>query len=452
MSTLKHNIRQQQAQLHSLENIILRGPRPLPPGTFSPPQSPNEFDSFHMNMPPSSYASSSNGSTSTPSKVARRRSSFEVLSTMAGPDSNLPLPKVLGRSPSFGEEIREGIPTSSPSKRLSSPTRTLSRIPVASVGNARALAEENDNGLTASTSSLPPHSPNKRASFAPGNTTKVLADLQAGVLNAKNALENTKAQLRVSQQQISQLTRQREDLKDARERLRLENEGLNNVVARNERLLQEVLERARKAEAEAASLKSQLKAETLTSKKTIREMESTVTESTARSQKAEREYITLRDSMKGLVESFKHDQSALREEMKKREERMRKDGEELKKKYLKLVEEVQKQREEEGSGLNEVRRLKGEAEQSRREVEEGLRVDIQKLRDEVDRSIKEDNGAVQTAKNLSDELARLRRLMRTSGGGSMSSIPIPVARAASPVKPSFKSPPPSSPLKLPTSP
>ena len=59
-------------------------------------------------------------------------------------------------------------------------------------------------------------------------------------MNAKNALENTKAQLRVSQRQVSQLTRQTEDLKEVRERLRLENEGLNNVVARKERLLQEV--------------------------------------------------------------------------------------------------------------------------------------------------------------------------------------------------------------------
>ena len=59
-------------------------------------------------------------------------------------------------------------------------------------------------------------------------------------MNAKNALENTKGQLRLSQRQVSQLTRQTEDLKEVRERLRLENEGLNNVVARKERLLQEV--------------------------------------------------------------------------------------------------------------------------------------------------------------------------------------------------------------------
>ena len=97
--------------------------------------------------------------------------------------------------------------------------------------------------LTTSTSSLnlPPPSPNKRLSFGgTGNTSKVLADLQAGVINTKNALENTKAQLRLSQRTVAQLTRQVEDLKDGRERLRLENEGLNNVVARKERLIQEV--------------------------------------------------------------------------------------------------------------------------------------------------------------------------------------------------------------------
>lgn len=76
--------------------------------------------------------------------------------------------------------------------------------------------------------------------MTPGGTTKVLADLQTGVINARNALENTKAQLRLSQRSVAQLTRQTEDLKEVRERLRLENEGLNNVVSRKERLLQEV--------------------------------------------------------------------------------------------------------------------------------------------------------------------------------------------------------------------
>ena len=49
------------------------------------------------------------------------------------------------------------------------------------------------------------------------------------------------------------------------------------------------------------TLKSQLKNETTSSKKTIRDMESSLTECTARTQKAEREYTTLRDSMKEVV-------------------------------------------------------------------------------------------------------------------------------------------------------
>jgi hypothetical protein len=187
------------------------------------------------------------------------------------PESSLPLPKrdVLSSPPAKqdGGMIPEGIPvdfgvgSTSPNayKRISSPTRTLSRIPVASVGNARALADEgqpptqrpskspidtdvsSNNLSVASSSSLqPPPSPNRRLSLTPGGTTKVLADLQAGVINAKNALENTKTQLRLSQRSVAQLTRHSEDLKEGRERLRLENEGLNNVVARKERLLQEV--------------------------------------------------------------------------------------------------------------------------------------------------------------------------------------------------------------------
>ena len=61
------------------------------------------------------------------------------------------------------------------------------------------------------------------------------------MINARNALDNTNGQLCLSQRSVALLTRQAEDLKEVRERLRLENDGLNNVVARKERLLQEVL-------------------------------------------------------------------------------------------------------------------------------------------------------------------------------------------------------------------
>ncbi|RPD58985.1 hypothetical protein L227DRAFT_564427 [Lentinus tigrinus ALCF2SS1-6] len=428
MSTLKHNIRHQQAQLAALENTVLRGPRPLPPGIFnSPPMSPAELDA----TPP-------------PPRIARR-SSFEALQGLAGPDSSLPLPRK-GSSLSFGEEngIREGIPTGSGSaNRSSSPTRTLSHecskggmnreaVPrywqqspsmlTNPAGNARALAEEDlgdssrsSANLHVSHSSAGGVSP-RRASFAPGNTTKVLADLQAGVLNAKNALENTKAQLRVSQRQVSQLTRQTEDLKEVRERLRLENEGLNNVVARKERLLQEVLERARKAEAEVLTLRSQLKSETTTSKKTIRDMESSLVECTARTQKAEREYVVLRDTIKDLTKSFETDAFNLREEMKRREEKLKADAEEMGRKYKSLLEAVRKERE--SGGLGEVRWLLHENKRIAEQMEVALKEEMKDLRGEVDRHAQESDEAIQTAKTLATELSRLRRLMRQAGAAA----------------------------------
>jgi hypothetical protein len=60
----------------------------------------------------------------------KRRSSYDILQGIAGPESNLPLPKRDGED----ESIREGIPASfgsptSPNaqKRPTSPMRSLSR-------------------------------------------------------------------------------------------------------------------------------------------------------------------------------------------------------------------------------------------------------------------------------------------------------------------------------------
>jgi len=121
VSTLKHTIRHQQAQVHSLENILLSGPRGLQDTTndMTSPTSP----------PPSSYTPVASTSTK-----MKRRSSYDILQGIAGPESNLPLPKRDGLDENG---IQEGVPmsfgvgpASPPSyKRASSPMRTLSRKP-----------------------------------------------------------------------------------------------------------------------------------------------------------------------------------------------------------------------------------------------------------------------------------------------------------------------------------
>lgn len=145
-------------------------------------------------------------------------------------------------------------------------------------------------------------------------------------------------------------------------------------------------------------MKTQLKSETTTSKKSMREMETALAESTARSQKSEREYITLRESLKGLVQSFKTDHERLREEMRKREERMRKEAEEVAKKYRRLAEEVKKQREVDGGGLGEAVKLKEESERVRKEMETRIEAKVEVLREEVGKATKHNEDAVNTAK------------------------------------------------------
>ncbi|KIJ55301.1 hypothetical protein M422DRAFT_199441 [Sphaerobolus stellatus SS14] len=414
MSSLKHEIRQKQAQFNTLETLLLRGPRPLP---ASPPTS-------ELALSPSS---------SSPNKI-QRRTSWDALSsyTANGPESRIPLP-VNGRQ----DDIREGVPldfgvssaTLSP-KRASSPTRSMSRIPVSSVGHARALAEDGrvvESVADASTSPggtdvTAPSTPRRdtmlsissnsnRKSLSSGNTTKVLADLQAGVMASRTALDNAKAQLRLSQRTVAQLTRQNEDLKEGRERLRLENEGLNNVVARKERLLQEVLERARKAEAEAQSLKVQLKQETTSSKRTIREMEVTVAESTAISAKSEREYITLRDSIKAMTDGWKKDLAKVKEDMAKKEKESKKEEEAMGKKYKELVRLVTEEREERAKADA----LKEEQRSLDKEFEKVFREQLDGFAERISKTFGDSESAKKTADGVANELARLRRLMQAAG-------------------------------------
>ena len=158
----------------------------------------------------------------------------------------------------------------------------------------------------------------------------------------------------------------------------------------------QVLDRARKAEAEVITLKSQLKNETSTSKKTIRDMESSLTEGTARTQKAEREYAVLRDSIKDLVHSFETDAANLREEVKRREDKLKADAEEMGKKYKRLLEQVQKERE--SGGLGEIKWLLHENKRLTEQMETVLKEEMVNLRGEVDRHAQESDEAIQTAK------------------------------------------------------
>jgi len=144
------------------------------------------------------------------------------------------------------------------------------------------------------------------------------------------------------------------------------------------------LERARKAEAEAANLKSQLKTETTTSKKTIREMEAALSESTALSQKSEREYITLRDSLKSMTESWKQDTDRLRDEMRKKEEKQQAEAQRIGKLYR--------------DGQEVLNKLKEEDRKCSEDVNIYWKKEIEAMKVEVEKDSKNSEQALKTAK------------------------------------------------------
>lgn len=97
--------------MQNLENIVRSGPRPY---------GPELTDDSNYNMAASSSSPPSSYVIQSPTSI-KRRSSHEVLSTLAGPDSSLPLPK---RDIMAEESLREGIPFQATFKRPSSPTKS----------------------------------------------------------------------------------------------------------------------------------------------------------------------------------------------------------------------------------------------------------------------------------------------------------------------------------------
>ncbi|KAK6905964.1 hypothetical protein I203_106799 [Kwoniella mangroviensis CBS 8507] len=259
----------------------------------------------------------------------------------------------------------------------------------------------------------------RRASGGPNDkssaSTRVIDGLQTELINARGHLERVKQEVRSAQRVIGSLTRQTEDLKETRERMRVECEGLNNVIARKERLLQEVLERARTAESSLSQHQSTRKALEQSTKKSLSHMTSQLTEAQAGQAKAERECVALRESVKSLRDVWAREVKSVRDEWKKGEEKGKKEREEARQKHLTLVKLVQSQSADRAA-------IQNLAEKATREsalATESFEAQIAGLRLEIDQSREESRTAKSHAEELASEFVRLRRLMREPRRGSL---------------------------------
>ncbi|KAJ9124248.1 hypothetical protein QFC22_001047 [Naganishia vaughanmartiniae] len=167
------------------------------------------------------------------------------------------------------------------------------------------------SGATGIVSTSPPR-PRLRAN----PSTQMISTLQQQVETHRQHLDRVKAELRASQRLVAQLTRQNEDLKDTKERMRAENDSLGVMITRKERLLSEVLERARTAEASSTTLAKERKQTEATTKKSLAEMKEKMEIAVSNSSKSEREVAILRDGLSSLKESWRKEVKSLRVEIK----------------------------------------------------------------------------------------------------------------------------------------
>lgn len=110
--------------------------------------------------------------------------------------------------------------------------------------------------------------------------------------------------------------------------MRVENDSLNNVIARKERLLQEILERARAAETSLKDLQQTSKSLDQATKKKVQEMTQQMNDARMEKTKAERECVSLRDGLKSLRDVWAREVKALKEVIRRKEEEDKKEVEE----------------------------------------------------------------------------------------------------------------------------
>ncbi|KAJ9112458.1 hypothetical protein QFC20_002246 [Naganishia adeliensis] len=147
-------------------------------------------------------------------------------------------------------------------------------------------------------------------------STQMISTLQQQVETHRQHLDRVKAELRASQRLVAQLTRQNEDLKETKERMRAENDSLGVMISRKERLLTEVLERARSAEATAATSVKERKQLEGSTKKSLAEMKDKMEAATLTATRSEREAVILREAVTSLKDSWKKEVRTLRAEIK----------------------------------------------------------------------------------------------------------------------------------------
>ncbi|BGP24238.1 hypothetical protein Rt10032_c03g1634 [Rhodotorula toruloides] len=280
---------------------------PVSSATTSPPSS--TYPSPQLSSSP--RASSSPRTSHAPDRVPGHVAMNRALLSNEGHGSNetLQIPST-DRAPSPSSSARLAPPdcaASSSSLRPSGLPRPRSPNPTSSTSSNPFFGSSGASRERLS----------KSAASAQSGSGKVISGLQSDLLQTRSALETTRGQLRLSQRAVEALGRQVDDLKETKERLTSEIEGLNRQITRKERLQDEALQRARTAEASLAALQKEHNEFKGGVKGKMKELEEGARQAEEARTKSEREYLGLRDGLRTMQEGWREDLKWLREDLAK---------------------------------------------------------------------------------------------------------------------------------------
>ncbi|KAM0752366.1 hypothetical protein T439DRAFT_324444 [Meredithblackwellia eburnea MCA 4105] len=247
----------------------------------------------------------------------------------------------------------------------------------------------------------------KSAASAASGSGKVISGLQSELLARSSALDTARQQLRNSQKAVEVLSRQNDDLKDAKERLSADYEGLNKMISRKERLTEEAVGRANVAESALSTLQAKHQEALSAHKNRIKEMEeSTLLAEEARA-KAESEHQALRLGMKSMAEGWKAELDWLKADLVKLEAKHQRELDETKLKHSTLTKLFKAKEAEHGNVKATINKMQMSLKQTEKTIEE-LK---EQFAGRLQVAANEDE-SLKRCLQLETEFQRLRRLMR----------------------------------------
>lgn len=252
-----------------------------------------------------------------------------------------------------------------------------------------------------------PISPIPSSQASGKGTGKVIESLTNELHTAKAALDATKTQLRAVQRNVTSLQRSLDETRETLGRSRTENEKASQMMSRKERQVQEVLERARKAETEAKELGKSSREWGAR----VRHIEAQLGEERIHKQRAEMQYEALSTTWKQIREAWEKEMDELRESQGDAVRRNREETQRILSKFQAAQQEWAG-RQEAGEALGSV---VVQLERERKKAAEAVEAPVKEMMaslNECEAHASRQDAAVQ---EVQDELKRILRLMRTPG-------------------------------------